>query len=221
MSLVPMVASRAGGPAFRRRLFALVLLYSLVVAALPRVLDETAIRLALRMQARLSFVLFIAALAGPGLRRFWPGRLSETLVRERSVLLLAFALSHFIHGIWIFVFFAFTPHAFTWNLPDTTGLIAFLLIALLVFAELPSGRRALGKYVQVVERCVLGYVWVQFAGFFGMRAVSGPPELLGWYLSAIALSLAAVALAWLGARPSRSDRRPPSAPSAGDRRLPA
>jgi hypothetical protein len=202
-------------------MFACVLLYSLVVAALPRILDETSIRLALRMQARLSFVLFIAALAGPGLRRFWPGRFSETLVRERSTLLLAFALSHFVHGIWICIFYAFTPHAFSWNLAGTTGVIAYALIGLLVFAELPVGQRALGRHVPFIARGVLGYLWIQFAGFFAMQLVSGKPQLFAWYFSAIVLSVAAALLAWLGTRASPSGRLPPSAPHTGDRRLPA
>jgi hypothetical protein len=195
----PEVPSESQLPAFRRRLLALVVLYSLAVAALPHVLDEPAIRLALRLQARLSFGLFVAALAGPGLERLLPSRASHTLARERSSLIVAFGLSHLIHGVWIVLFFLFTPHVFSWNLVDTSGLVAFPLIALLVFAELAVGRRLLGAGVRYVERAVLAYAWVQFFGFFVMRTQTGSPSLLGWYVVALILSLAAAALAWVGA----------------------
>jgi hypothetical protein len=187
---------------FLRRLLGLVLLYSLVVAALPHVLDEPSIRLALRLQARLSFVLFVAALAGPGVRRLWPSRFGDVLVRERSSLLVGFGVSHLIHGIWIAIFFAFTPHVFRWNLTDGSGAVAFAFIALLVFAELPVGRRLFGARLVTLERVVLGYVWIQFTGFFVMRTQSGAPELMAWYVFAVLSSVAALALAWIGARPS-------------------
>jgi hypothetical protein len=179
-----------------------VLIYSLLVAAMPRVLDEPSIRLALRLQARLSFGLFVVALAAPGWHRLLPSRTSAVLTRGRSSLLLAFGVAHLIHGLWILLFFAFTPHAFSWNLPDTSGLVAFVLILLLVCAELPAGQRRLGIAVKFVEGSVLGYVWIQFAGFFIMQSQKGRPELFVWYLLALGLNVAAAVLAWLGARPN-------------------
>lgn len=184
----------------RIALVAAVLVYAAATATLGRALDDTAIGLGLRLQARLSFVLFVAALGSRGLHAIFASRATAWLVRERSSLFLAFALSHLIHAMWIVLFYTLTPADFSWSATDISGVIAFPLIALLLVLQTAPGGRVFGSQRSRVETGIVAYVWVQFVGFFIDRLTAGRPELYPWYVAAIAISVAAAALAWHGRR---------------------
>lgn len=165
-----------------------VLLYAALVALACRALDETSIRLALRVQGRLSFLLFGLALSGPGLARLQGGPISHWLARQRLALLQAFAVSHLCHGVWILLFYWLTPHDFVFNLFDGSGMLTFPLLIVLLGLALPSVRPRFGRHATWLERAVVVYVWLQFFGFFVDRLQAGRPELKPWYWAAIALS---------------------------------
>lgn len=177
-------------------LFSGVALYSVVLAFACRALDEAAIGLALRLQARLSFTLFVLPLVAPALAALSGASALVWMARERQSLFRAFVVSHLIHGVWILLYFARTPATFEWNVYDVSGALTFPIIALLL---LPLDR-LLGARAVLVRRGVITYAWVQFIGFFVDRLYAGRPELKSWYAVAIDICIVAAVLAVLGER---------------------
>jgi hypothetical protein len=182
----------------RRALVFGVLGMSVPIAILGRGLDQRAIELALRLQGRLSFVLYIAALVGPGVYALVGSNAAAWLARQRAPLYLAFALSHLIHAGWIVLYFQRTSASFSWNVPDCSGVLAFPALAVLLYAETPHGQRQLRARV---ETLISAYVWVQFVGFFIDRMLT--PERAGlrpWYVLALSVSVVAALVSVYGRR---------------------
>jgi len=182
----------------RRALVFGVFSMSVLIAILGRALDQSAIELALRLQGRLSFVLYIAALIGPGVYALWGSSAAAWLARQRAPLYLAFALSHLIHAVWIVLYFQRTSASFSWNVPDCSGVLAFPAIAVLLYAETPHGQR---QWRARVETLISAYVWVQFVGFFIDRMLT--PERAGlrpWYVLALSVSVVAALVSVYGRR---------------------
>lgn len=175
-----------------------VLVYGALVALSCGAGSEETIRLALRLQARLSFVLFLAVLCGPAAYARFRDSASSWVARERSALSQAFALSHLVHGAWLWLFFARTPNRFELNLVDGSGALAFVLIAALFWLEMPQAHSAPARWHARLRYGIWAYVWLQFIGFFAMRVVSGKrPELRAWYVLGV---LSCLAAAWLAIR---------------------
>jgi hypothetical protein len=159
-----------------------VLLYSAAVCVLGRELDRSSIELALRLQARLSFALYVAALITPAL----PWRV------DRSAMFRGFALSHLVHGVWIVLFFQLTDEVFSWSIPDLSGVLMFPMLAILLAGEsLP-----LGALWARIRHVIVAYAWVQFVGFFVDRFFQGRPELRPWYVLAMVIAIVAAWIAW-------------------------
>lgn len=156
-----------------------------------------ALERALRLQARLSFALFVAALAGGGLARLLPTPASAWLARERRALVVAFAHSHLIHAVWVALYFWRMPARFSWSVSMVSGLLAFVLVGIWLYAQTQHGRWLAAR--ERLDAWIAGYVWLQFVGFFRDRMLEpSRSRWLAWYVSAIALSLAAAVLAWRG-----------------------
>jgi hypothetical protein len=184
----------------RRGLVLAVLGSSLMIASAGRALDPPAIEHVLRLQGRLSFALFIAALVGPGWHALLGDRASAWLARQRAALYLAFALSHLIHGTWVLLFFQYTSATFSWNVPDSSGVLAFAAIAVLLYAETPHGQRHVPAHARV-EALIAAYVWLQFVGFFIDRMLTpARVELRPWYVLALSVSVVAAVLSACGRR---------------------
>lgn len=183
-----------------RVLVSAVVAYGMFVVWVERALDEPALEQALRLQARLSFALFLAAIAGRGLAWLLPSRPSEWLARQRSALVVGFACSHLIHAGWVVSYFWLTPANFVWNVYDVSGALAFVLVAVWLYAQTRHGRRWLPARERL-DAWIAGYLWLQFVGFFCDRMLAPNRRMwLAWYLVALALSLAGAALAWMGRR---------------------
>jgi len=198
----------------RRTLVFGVLGLSLLVVLAGRELDQPGIELALRLQGRLSFVLYIAALIGPGVQARVDSAAAAWLARQRAPLYLAFALSHLIHAVWIVLYFQCTPASFGWNLSDFSGVLAFPAVAVLLYAETPHGQRHLPARARV-ETGIVAYVWIQFVGFFIDRLLT--PErvaLRPWYTLAIAISVAAALVALLSPVAGRKGPAPSGSPAS-------
>lgn len=60
-------------------------------------MDEMAIRVAIRTTARISFVLFLGAFLGNALYRFWPVAATRWLKANKDGFTLGFAGSHTVH----------------------------------------------------------------------------------------------------------------------------
>ncbi|WP_075675086.1 ferric reductase-like transmembrane domain-containing protein [Stenotrophomonas sp. TD3] len=92
-------------------------------------------RAAIRVTARTSFLLFLAAFTASSFASLLPGPFTRFLLRERRIIGLSFAFSHLLHAIAITSFGILNP-AF-WparsalaNLPGTVGYIAILALAI-------------------------------------------------------------------------------------------
>ncbi|HGM6067076.1 TPA: ferric reductase-like transmembrane domain-containing protein [Stenotrophomonas maltophilia] len=92
-------------------------------------------RAAIRVTARTSFLLFLAAFTASSFASLLPGPSSRFLLRERRIIGLSFAFSHLLHAIAITSFGILNP-AF-WparsalaNLPGTVGYVAILALAI-------------------------------------------------------------------------------------------
>lgn len=187
-----------------RLLASAVVAYAALVAWLSRALDGPALEQGLRLQARLSFVLFLAAIAGAGLARLMPLRASSWLARERSALVVAFAHSHLIHGGWVVLYLWLTPARFDWTIASGSGVLAFGLVWIWLVAQTRAGRRWLPAHARL-DTWIAGYLWLQFVGFFWDRMLTPSRRMwLAWYVMAILLSLAAAALAWWGRPAARA-----------------
>ncbi|MEE9876222.1 MAG: hypothetical protein PBU97_05865 [Stenotrophomonas maltophilia] len=92
-------------------------------------------RAAIRVTARTSFLLFLAAFTASSFASLLPGPFTRFLLRERRIIGLSFAFSHLLHAVAITGFGVLNP-AF-WparsalaNLPGTVGYIAILALAI-------------------------------------------------------------------------------------------
>ena len=92
-------------------------------------------RAAIRLTARTSFLLFLAAFTASSFATLLPGPFTRFLLRERRIIGLSFAFSHLLHAVAITSFGILNP-AF-WparsalaNLPGTVGYIAILALAI-------------------------------------------------------------------------------------------
>ncbi|MBK0024837.1 ferric reductase-like transmembrane domain-containing protein [Stenotrophomonas sp. S48] len=92
-------------------------------------------RAAIRVTARTSFVLFLAAFTASSFASLLPGPTTHFLLRERRIIGLSFAFSHLLHAVAITTFGMLNP-AF-WparsalaNLPGTVGYVAILALAI-------------------------------------------------------------------------------------------
>src|SRR5690349_17199615 len=80
---------------------AILVLITATLAAMGT--DEEGIRAVIRLTARTSVLLFTAAFAASALRRLWPTPLTKWLLRRRRQVGLSFAVSHFLHLLFIFM----------------------------------------------------------------------------------------------------------------------
>ncbi|KAF1055385.1 MAG: Sulfoxide reductase heme-binding subunit YedZ [Stenotrophomonas maltophilia] len=132
------MAVPASSPFHGWRLFALIAVAVLAFAAAAFALGGDAAegsRAAIRVTARTSFLLFLAAFTASAFASLLPGALSHWLLRERRIVGLSFAFSHLVHAIAITTFGvlnpAFWPGRSAWtNLPGSIGYVAILALAI-------------------------------------------------------------------------------------------
>jgi len=102
---------------------------------------------AVRVTARTSFLLFLAAFVASSMMELAPSTLSRALMRERRYLGLSFAFSHFLHAVALIAYVRIAPEAF-WvgRTPATNipGSIGYVLILLLVITSFKGAARLIG-----------------------------------------------------------------------------
>lgn len=103
------------------------------------------IRLLLRVTARTSCLLFLAAFVGQGLRSLWRTRWTEWIEQSRSQFLLTFAASHTIHLALVLALAGTALEAFRAHFP-LYGLIGGGIIYVLIYAL------ARGAFVDIRSR---------------------------------------------------------------------
>lgn len=146
-----------------------LLLTATVLLAHPQ--GAEGLRSGIRATARSSFVLFLLTFLASSLAVLLPGAASRRLLRERRYLGLAFAFSHTVHGVLIYLYARQYPELF-WagrtalaNLPGSLGYLFILLLALTSFKaptrllgpRLWKGLHATGSWVLAGMFCLTFY----------------------------------------------------------------
>lgn len=161
-----------------------------------------AIRLTVRMTARVSLVLFLAAFCASALHKLWPSATTLFLVRNRRWFGLSFAFSHLLHAIVLVMFLNADPATF-WSMVKTPNLViggtGYLFITLLAATSFDGAVRSLGpaRWKQFHTLAV----WVIWGNFMLSNAKRIPVS--EFYIVPVVLLLLAVALRVAARRTSR------------------
>lgn len=184
-----------------------LLMTAVVIISHP--LGADGLRSAIRATARSSFTLFVLTFLASSLVTLLPSATSHRVLRERRYLGLAFAFSHLVHGVLIYLYARQFPDLFwegrtaTANIPGSVG---YLFILLLVLTSFKAPMRLLGRRLwQVLHSTGTWVLAAVFCLSFYKRLPMG-----GWYPLAFALMFSAV-LFKLSAKLARHNRR--SAPA--------
>ncbi|CAD5109532.1 ferric reductase-like transmembrane domain-containing protein [Zestomonas carbonaria] len=197
------------------RLFSLLAVSILAMAALilafaPDSVEGT--RSVIRATARTSFALFFTAFTASAFAVLVPSPFSRSLLRERRIIGLSFAFSHFVHAIAIFAYGQLAPEFWPnrtalGNLP---GSIGYAFILLLTLTSFKGPARLLGA--KAWKRLHVTGMWVIAAIFTYSYFKRIPTNLL--YAIPFGIVVAAVAVRLVGklALAARRNQRAPANP---------
>ncbi|MGE7955044.1 hypothetical protein ACQKQA_00330 [Pseudomonas sp. NPDC089530] len=182
---------------------AVLLMTALILLLEPNLVEAT--RSAIRATARSSFALFLLAFTASAWAVLRPSPLSQTLVRERRYIGLAFAFSHLVHALLIYRYGQLNPEFWPGrstlgNLPGSVGYLFILLLTLTSFkgpAALLS-RRA-WKRLHTTGMWVLAAIFA----YSNFKRIA----LSDWYLLPFAITGAAMVFNLLGKLAQASKRR--------------
>jgi DMSO/TMAO reductase YedYZ heme-binding membrane subunit len=156
-------------------------------------LHEAAIQAALRVTARASFALFLAAFTASAAHRLWPARVTGWQRRNRRYLGVAFAASHGIHAVMIALLAALQPLAFhdhTRHTNPIPGTIAYGFIIAMALTSFDRTAAWLGRRAwNALHTVGAYYVWAIFLISFASRA----DRVSGYAIPAV-LAIGAVAI---------------------------
>lgn len=164
------------------------------IAIQPDLVDG--LRSAIRATARSSFVLFLIAFTASAFAVLVPSPLSKALVRERRFIGLAFAFSHLVHAVVVYVYTLVDTEfrqsaTVANNIPGTIGYMFILLLALTSFK---SSARLLGP--KAWKKLHVTGMWVIAAVF--IYAYVTDISKSAWYVLPFGLICGAVAVRLVG-----------------------
>jgi sulfoxide reductase heme-binding subunit YedZ len=188
---------------------AAVAILAAVLAAIATAPDvgEAAAR-SVRLTARTSVTLFLAAFTAAALWRFWPNAWTRWQRQNRRYLGVSFAVSHFTHLGAIAALGRVAPaelaadaNAITWIF----GGLAYVFIAAMTFTSFDRTAQMLGPRAWTILHTTGSYyVWLIFANSYIARAVMSPEYIPLALLVVLALALR------IAARVSRSRAQQPA-----------
>lgn len=155
--------------------------------------SAVALSLAIRVTARTSFALFLAAFTASATHRLWPGGFTRWQRLNRRYLGVAFAASHLIHAAAIAALASLHPAAFherAASMGMIPGLVAYGLLVAMAVTSLDRTAGWIGPRAWKVLHTVGAlYLWGAFVKAFLIRALHAPG-----YWVAVALAVAAMGL---------------------------
>ena len=198
---------RRGGPIFFALIATAIAITAMIALAVTPDL-VAGVRLIIRITARISLPLFLAAFSASALVRIWPSGTTQWLLVNRRWLGLSFAWSHLVHLLAIFALVR-SDNALFWTLTNpvslTGGTITYLFIAAMAATSFNGAVRALGpQRWSLLHRTGLWAVWLVFLISNAKRI-----PISGWYAVPCLLLIAAVALRVKASR--KLNRRPAQA----------
>jgi methionine sulfoxide reductase heme-binding subunit len=146
------------------------LLISLAVGAIALLygLNETGLRIAIRMTARSSCVLFLLAFVGSSLAALWPSAITQWLRANRRYFGLSFAASHAWHAIAI-IGLAFLSQGKAINY-SPGGMLGYAFIVLMAATSSNGAMQWLGdRRWQILHLVGAYYLWIAFFVSFSKR----------------------------------------------------
>lgn len=157
--------------------------------------DVEGIRLAIRMTARTSLVLFVLAFTASAMVELAPGGFTRWQRRNRRYLGVSFAVSHFIHLAAI-LSLAAIDRALFWKLTNVTTIVlagtAYLFIAAMAATSFDRAVAWMGPGRWRLLHLIGGwYVWISFAVAVGKRV---PFDGFYWPMAVLVLAAGAVRL---------------------------
>lgn len=182
-----------------------VLIASVVMYALA-LYPVDGVRMAIRLTARTSLVLFVLAFTASSLFALWPSPVTAWLRAERRQFGVAFAFSHFIHAAALVALSQIDPQVFaalTTPASFIAGGIGYVIIVAMFATSFKRVAALVGP--RCWQRLHTGGAWFLAAFFiinFGRRAIVMP----AMYWPYMALVFAAVALRLFAAQLKSSAR---------------
>ena len=148
---------------------------------------------AVRLTARTSVTLFLAAFTAAALFRLWPNAWTRWQRSNRRFLGVAFAVSHGVHLVAIFwlqhvqpVEFAQSVNAITW----IGGGLAYVFIAAMTATSFDRTAEMIGPRAWKILHTVGSYyIWLIFANSYVGRALAMPEYIPAAALVVLALGL--------------------------------
>jgi sulfoxide reductase heme-binding subunit YedZ len=157
------------------------------------------VRMVVRYTARSSLVLFCLAFSAAALDRLWPNPFTHWQFRNRRMLGLSFAFSHFIHAIAITAFAVMAPALFgqaTSLASFVFGGIGYGFIVAMVATSFDRTAQAVGARAwRILHTTGAYYLWFQFMVSFGMR-IPGMPNYAWFLLPLVAVMTLRAIAAW-------------------------
>ena len=183
---------RRGGPIFFVIIATAIAIIAMIALAVSPDL-VAGVRLIIRITARISLPIFLAAFAASALARIWPTNTTQWLLANRRWLGLSFAWSHLVHLLAIFTLVR-SDNALFWTLTNPVSLIGgsitYLFIAAMAATSFNGAVRALGpQRWALLHRTGLWMIWLVFL-ISNAKRIPGS----GWYVIPCLLLIAAVSL---------------------------
>jgi methionine sulfoxide reductase heme-binding subunit len=166
------------------------LLLAIVMGSIAIVhgIDESSMRIAIRSTARISVVLFISTFIATAVRKFYPGKMSNWLLKNRRYLGISFAISHFFHALAIIGLATIVTNSVH---ADSGATLGYIFIGLMTLTSFDRPARLLGyRSWKILHGTGSYYLWIAFVVAFSKRITSNP----GFYAPITVLLIMALLL---------------------------
>ena len=169
-------------------------------------LDVEATRAVIRLTARISLTLFLAAFVAAALHRLAPSSFTAWLRRNRRQVGLGFAYSHLIHATAIFVYWRLDPDTFlAGRTPGSfiPGSVGYVFIIVMAVTSFDTTAKMIGpKAWRVVHTAGVWCLFILFATSFAKRVEAMPAY--GGFLVILVVAVGVRAAGWVAARRMQS-----------------
>ena len=161
----------------------------LVLILIVHGINEPSMRIAIRLTARTSCILFLMTFSASSWRRFKSNRFTQWLLRNRRYLGLSMAVSHGFHAIAILGVAMLSTE--TIPMDNHGGNLGYLFIIAMTITSFPTPASILGdRGWHILHTVGMYYLWLAFIYSFSKRL----DESMLIYLPFISLLIIAIAL---------------------------
>ncbi len=150
----------------------LLILIMLVAIGIVNGIDESSLRIAIRQTARISVVLFLGTFISTAVRRFYPGKMSNWLLKNRRYLGISFAISHLFHALAIIGLAIISTSSISGSGGGTLG---YMFIGLMMITFFDKTAELLGyRSWKILHTIGSYYIWGAFVVAFSKRIPNSP-----------------------------------------------